>query len=91
MPKKQHIFFIFTIILLFLLLLWLIKSENNGNEAYNIAVTDTASINKIFIADMTGNSISLDREKNTWRIDNTYKVQNKTMETILKTIKDIVN
>ena len=89
MPKKQQTFIILAIIMLFLLLLWLKKSENNESEAYNFAVPDTASISKIFIADMTGNSMSLDKMKNTWMIDNTYKVQNTTMETILKTIKDI--
>ena len=49
------------------------KSKRNQAEAYNFAVADTASISKIFIADMTGNSISLDRMDNVWQINNTYR------------------
>lgn len=90
MPKKQqNIIIISVIVLLSLLLFWLMKSEKNQAEAYNFAVADTSSISKIFIADMTGNSISLDRIDNVWQINNTYKVQNRTMKVILRTIKDI--
>lgn len=90
MPRKQqNIIIISAIVLLTLLLLWLMKSKKNQAEAYNFAVADTASISKIFIADMTGNSISLDRMDKIWQINNTYKVQNRTMKVILRTIKDI--
>ena len=90
MPKKQqNIIIISGIVLLSLLLFWLMKSEQKQAELYNFAVTDTSNISKIFIADMTGNSISLDRIDNVWQINNTYKVQNRTMKVILRTIKDI--
>ena len=90
MPKKkQNIIIISGMVLLSLLLLWLMKSEQKQAEPYNFAIADTSNISKIFIADMTGNSISLDRIDNVWQINNTYKVQNRTMKVILRTIKDI--
>lgn len=90
MPKNnRHTFISLTIILLLIMLLWLIKFKNNDSEEYNFTVTDTASVSKIFIADMTGKSISLDRMGNAWEINGKYKVQNQSMQTILKTIREI--
>ena len=90
MPKKrENIIIISAIILLSLVLLFLVNSEKNQGKEYDFAVTDTSSISKIFIADMTGNSVSLDRKDNAWEINNKYKVQNKTMKVILRTIKDV--
>ncbi|HIE72996.1 MAG TPA: hypothetical protein EYQ06_01770, partial [Flavobacteriales bacterium] len=63
--------------------------NSNSSLAYNFAVTDTASITKIFIADLKGNSISLDRMENNWQINNRHKVRNNAMNIILKTIKNI--
>ena len=72
------------------MLLWQMKFKNsNSSLAYNFAVTDTASITKIFIADLKGNSIALDRMENNWQINNRYKVRNNAMHIILKTIKNI--
>lgn len=90
MPKKrENIIIISAIILLSLVLLFLVNSEKNQGKEYDFAVTDTSSISKIFIADMTGNSVSLDRKDNAWEINNKHKVQNKTMKVILRTIKDV--
>ena len=87
--KQLNKFILLAIIVLTLLLLWLVKSTDSESEEYNFAVADTAAISRIFIADMKGNSILLDRNSNSWKIDNKHRVQNKTMEVILRTIKDI--
>ncbi len=91
MPKnRKNTFIILAIILLLIMLLWQMKFKNsNSSLAYNFAVTDTASITKIFIADLKGNSIALDRMENNWQINNRYKVRNNSMEIILQTIKNI--
>jgi len=91
MPKnRKNTFIIMAIILLLIILLWQMKFKNsNSSLAYNFAVTDTASITKIFIADLKGNSISLDRMENNWQINNRHKVRNNSMNIILKTIKNI--
>ena len=91
MPKnRKNTFIILAIILLLIVLLWQMKFKNsNSSLAYNFAVTDTASITKIFIADLKGNSIALDRMENNWQINNRHKVRNNAMNIILKTIKNI--
>ena len=91
MPNnRKHIFIILAIIFLLIVLLLQMRFKNNDSSlAYNFAVSDTASISKIFIADMKGNSISLDKTENNWQINNRYKVRNNSMEIILQTIKNI--
>ena len=91
MPNnKQHTFIILAIILLLIVLLWQMRFKNSDSSlAYDFAISDTASISKIFIADMKGNSINLDKTENNWQINNRYKVKNNSMEIILQTIKNI--
>jgi len=90
LKSKKKTYIILTIILLLIVLLWQMKSKNsNSSLAYDFAVTDTSAISKIFIADLKGNSISLDRMENNWQINNRYKVRNNAMNIILKTIKNI--
>ena len=91
MPNNiKHTFIILTIILLLIVLLWQMRFKNSESSlSYDFAVSDTASISKIFIADMKGNSISLDKTENNWQINNRYKVKNNSMEIILQTIKNI--
>ncbi len=63
MPKnRKNTFIILAIILLLIMLLWQMKFKNsNSSLAYDFAVTDTASITKIFIVDLKGESVKLDR------------------------------
>ena len=90
LKSKKKTYIILTIILLLIVLLWQMKSKNsNSSLAYDFAVTDTSAVSKIFIADLKGNSISLDRMENNWQINNRYKVRNNAMNIILKTIKNI--
>ncbi len=88
--KKKNTVIILAIILLLIILLWQIKLQDNSSGLdYDFAVTDTASITKIFIADLKGGSITLDREKQNWKVNNKYNVKNSAMNIILKTIKNI--
>ena len=87
--NKRNSYFFIAIIILLLLLLWKLRTNKNDTTAYDFAVTDTASITKIFIADRQGNSIYLDRTEKNWQINNVHKVRKNAMEIILKTIKNI--
>ena len=91
MPNnRKHTFIILAIILLLIVLVWQMRFKNSDSSlSYDFAISDTASISKIFIADMKGNSISLDKTENNWEINNRYKVRNNSMEIILQTIKSI--
>jgi len=89
LKNKKNSYFFIAIIILLLLLFWKLRTNQNDTAAYDFAVTDTAIITKIFIADRQGNSISLDREEDNWQINNVHKVRKNAMEIILKTIKNI--
>ena len=53
------------------------------------AVDDTASIGKIFIADMQGKKVILERQKNFWIVNGKFPVRNDYMEMLLSTIKRV--
>jgi hypothetical protein len=53
------------------------------------AVNDTAAIGKIFIADMQGKKIVLERQKNSWLLDQKYPVRGDYMTVLLSTIKRV--
>lgn len=53
----------------------------------SFAVEDTAAIFKIFIADMEGKKVLLQRTGNTWTVNSKYEVRNDYMKTLLSTIK----
>ncbi|MBC8267022.1 MAG: DUF4340 domain-containing protein [Flavobacteriales bacterium] len=91
MPKnRKNTFILLAILLLIIVLLWHLKLRNNDSSAaYNFAISDTASISKIFIADMKGKSITLDREDGNWRVNNRFKARENTVNILLKTIKNI--
>jgi hypothetical protein len=54
------------------------------------SIDDTASIGKIFIADLKGNKALLTRqEDNTWLINEKYRAREDAIETLLKTFKNV--
>jgi len=53
------------------------------------AVADTANIGKIFIADMEGKKILMERTKDGWIVNQQYKVRNDYIEKLLSTIKNV--
>ena len=56
----------------------------------NFAVDDTASIGKIFIADMSKKTVTLERDNNGgWTVNQKYIVRPDAMNTLLKTIKQL--
>ncbi|MEO6167545.1 MAG: DUF4340 domain-containing protein [Chitinophagales bacterium] len=64
------------------------KPSSTLNEKdKSFAVEDTAAIFKIFIADMEGKKVILQRGNNTWMVNNKYEVRNDYMKTLLSTIK----
>ncbi|MFI5135653.1 MAG: hypothetical protein ACHQD9_07355 [Chitinophagales bacterium] len=60
----------------------------NVNETA-FAIADTASIGKIFIADMQGKKILLERQKDVWMVDQKYPVRGDYIERLLSTIKNV--
>lgn len=72
---------------------WFIINRNNGTikpTLRDFAVADTASVNKIFLADKNGNTITLERQPGTqWIVNGKYTARPDAIQTLLTTIKKI--
>ena len=89
MPKKQ-LFHIALIILMAVLILFLYTGKkSNISVENNFAISDTASVSKIFIADRSGTTITLNRNEKNWAINNKHVVRKDAIKTILTTINQI--
>lgn len=55
----------------------------------DFSIEDTAGISKIFISDINGNYVSLNKEASTWKINNNYAARPDAIGLILKTVHDI--
>lgn len=90
MKKKQGIFII-TILLLLAIAIWVKeqkdKSSTLNEEAKNFKVEDTASITKIILSDKKGNSTTLERFKDGWKVNNIYNARPDAIQTLLYTIR----
>ena len=89
MPKKQ--LFYFALIILASIVIWHLNPDKKSTitDDNNFSVTDTAFISKIFIADRSGKTITLDRTQNIWTVNNKYEVRKDAITTILNTIQQI--
>ncbi len=65
------------------------KVTNLDTDASNFKYKDTAQIDKIFLADKDGKSLTLTREKEGWMLDNKYKVRPDILGTLLQTIASV--
>ncbi len=90
--KKNTIF-----LLLFLILAaaaaWLIYSKTSGTiskELRDFAVKDTAAVVKIFMADKSGQQVTLDRVDATdWILNGAYPARPDAIKTLLQTMHDL--
>ena len=89
MPKKQ--LFYFALIILVGIVIWHFNPDKKSTitDDNNFAVSDTASVSKIFIADRSGATITLDRAGNNWIVNNKYDVPKIRITTILKAIHQL--
>ena len=89
MPKKQLLYL--ALIILMAALIWFLSSDSKSTISFenNFAISDTASVSKIFIADRNGTTITLNRNEKNWVINNKYEVRKDAINTILTTINQI--
>ena len=89
MPK--NLFLKLTIIILMAGLVWFLSIDEKSTITLenNFAISDTASVSKIFIADRNGTTITLNRNKRNWVINKKYIVRNDAIKTILIAINQI--
>jgi len=86
MPRKQLFY-----LLLISALIWLLSTDKKSTitDDNNFSFSDTASVIKIFLADRSGKTITLDRTQNIWTVNNKYEVRKDAIMTILNTIHQI--
>ena len=79
-----------TIILVAIMTLWLIiLNTNSRTNNKTFEINDTSSITKIFLADKSGNTITLTKNNNFWLINNRFRVRKDAIATILSTANKI--
>jgi hypothetical protein len=66
------------------------KSSSTLDEKEKaFAIEDTSAIGKIFIADMQGKKVLIERGPDSWTVNKKYEVRNDYMRTLLSTIKRV--
>ncbi|MEN9523851.1 MAG: hypothetical protein RL065_2228 [Bacteroidota bacterium] len=66
------------------------KWMNKNNDDTDFAVSDTASIKKIFIADKANHTIILEKQKdNSWKVNSKYLVRKDAIQLLLQGIHDL--
>jgi len=73
--------------------LWLYLHNSKGTirkELYDFAVEDTSSINKIYMANMSGRQVTLEKLKpGDWQVNRKFKARNDAVKVLLATMKDM--
>ena len=90
---KKNFLYLLALLLLGVAVWYFVFRNSNSTISFNeknFAVEDTASIGKIFMAGMNGQSVTLDRnDAGTWLVNNKYPARKDAMEILLTTIKNL--
>ena len=65
------------------------KTSTIDKEASDFKYKDTASIDKLFLADKDGNQVLLEKKAEGWILDGKFKVRPDVIETLLYTIRSV--
>jgi len=72
---------------------WMITHKDSGTirkELYDFAVTDTASITKIYMVNTGGKELTLEKiEKGNWKVNGKFKARNDALKNLFVTIKEM--
>ena len=84
---------IFLFVLVASLAVWLYLHNSKGTirkELYDFAVEDTSSINKIYMVNMAGKEVTLEKTKpGYWEVNKKFKARADAIKNLLVTIKDM--
>ena len=64
-------------------------AETNERSKIIFYVQDISSITKIFLADRNGNTITLDKDGEDWKVNNQFEVRKDAISTLLSTLRRI--
>ncbi len=89
--KKTNIILLIIVVLVGLisLIVYYTQTKDTARVYRDFAVEDTASINKIFLADKQGNNITLERKDGYWMVNDKYKARRDLLDVLLTTIKNL--
>lgn len=88
MNKNKKLLIIITVLVILTIVLVYFSGRNGSvEERLQFTVSDTASVTKIFLADMEGRTVTLKRgEKGLWFVDDTLLVNRPVIDVFLKTL-----
>jgi hypothetical protein len=86
--KKNRFALILTIVVLLLAIVLVISNRKStlSQKETAFAIQDTASITKIFIADLDTNEVLLERQGNSWTLNKNYQAHGRKMDLLLSTM-----
>lgn len=91
--KFKNYLIVFIAIVLLLIMYFLFKNTKNstlGIDSYAFAVSDTAEIDKIFLADRSGNTALLERKTPAiWEVNKKFIARKDAINTLLYTFKNL--
>ncbi len=91
--KKPSIIILAILVVLAGLSVYIYKNKNKtstiNKEASDFKYKDTASIDKIFLADKEGKQVLLERKAEGWMLDGKFKVRPDVIETLIYTIGSV--
>lgn len=89
---KKNLLYFFIALALAALVYFLATNKKEGSykeSDKDFSLADTNSIGKIFLADMSGESITLTRTQNGWMLDEKTHARTESISTLLRTIAQI--
>lgn len=88
--KRKSIIILATTLVLVVAAVIMARSHRSmttlNKETENFAVTDTASVCRVFIADMNNNTVLLERTPNGWMLNKDYRAHQSKIEQLLSTL-----
>jgi hypothetical protein len=93
MKKKNILILVITLILLIIAVVLVIRQSSGTFRGgmKDFAVTDTASITKVFLADKNNNTILLERKApGEWLLNRTYRARNTGIKMLFETFTNLV-
>ncbi|MBK9637397.1 MAG: DUF4340 domain-containing protein [Bacteroidetes bacterium] len=91
MRKNKNVWIVFVLLAAVACGLWYFESNKSiKGELKDFAVADTSSIDKIFLADKEGRTVTLVREaSNRWKVNGKFLAREDAIQNLLATIKNV--
>lgn len=89
--KKTNLLLLIVIVILIgvSIAIYFVRNYDSQSTLRDFAVEDTASINKIFLANKSGSAVTLERAGNHWTVNKQYTARRDFINNLLTTIKKI--